>query len=427
MVTPGLPGGEVSGMAAEGSGRVSFRTWLVRVFPREPYVGRFFALLFWGYFGATYISYLLDGREYGIVIVTLAFAALMICWLLLPWSPRVPRYRLFGVPAAFVVASIIVVHLTGFGLAAGLFSISVANAVFLFGFWRGLACAVALLPLIFVDHLWSEPELGIIGALGRTAHWIPTFGFVIGMCAMAVEAVRRRERAENLFAELETAHAELKRYAEQARELAISEERNRVAREIHDSLGHYLTVVNVQLEAAGKLLDRDPEKAREAVARAKTSASETLTEVRRSVRALKPLAVEKRTGPGALAALAREFGGTGVAVSFEVVGQEHALSSEVELLLYRTLQEGLTNALKYSGGSRVEAKLAFEPSGVRLTVADNGRGSSGNVQKHSGTGFGIVGLGERASALGGRISAADADGGGFMLEVELPTTPAGVT
>jgi signal transduction histidine kinase len=192
-------------------------------------------------------------------------------------------------------------------------------------------------------------------------------------------------------------------------------------------LGHYLVVVNVQLEAAGKLLDHDPEKAREAVARAKTSASETLSEVRRSVRALKPLALEKRTGLEALAALAREFGGTGIAVSFEVTGQERDLSPEAELLLYRALEEGLTNALKYSGGSRVEAKLAFEPSGVRLTVADNGRGSSGNVQGLGGTGFGIPGLEERASALSGRLSAAEADGGGFVLEVELPTTPAGVT
>jgi signal transduction histidine kinase len=413
-------------MTAEEFGRRSFLARFARVFPAEPYIGRFFALLFWGYFGATYISYLLDGREYGIVTVTLAFAALLICWLLLPWSPRAPWYRLLGAPAAFVAASFIVVHLTGFELAAGLFSISVANAVFLFGFWRALACAVALLPLIFVDRLWSEPALGIIGALERTAYWIPTFAFVIGMCAMALEAVRRKERAEALFAELETAHSELKRYAEQARELAISEERNRVAREIHDSLGHYLTVVNVQLEAAGKLLDRDPEKAREAVARAKTSASEALSEVRRSVRALKPSAMEKRRGLGALAALAREFGGTGIAVSFEVMGEERDLSPEAELLLYRALEEGLTNALKYSGGSRVEARLAFEPSGVRLTVADNGRGSSGKVQVPCGTGFGIPGLEERAAALGGRVSAASADGGGFVLEVELPTAPAGV-
>jgi signal transduction histidine kinase len=413
-------------MAAEESRRVDFRAWLVRVFPREPYIGGLFALLFWGYVGATYASYLLDTREYGIAIVTLAFAALLICWFLLPWSPRAPWYRLLGAPAAFAAASLVVVHLTGFGLAAGLFSISVANAVFLFGFWGSSACAVALLPLIFVERLWSEPGLGIVGALERTAYWIPTFAFVIGMCATALEAVRRKERAVNLFAELEKAHSELKRYAEQARKLAISEERNRMAREIHDSLGHYLVVVNVQLEAAGKLLDRDPEKAREAVVRAKTAASETLSEVRRSVRALRPSAMEKRKGPGALAALAREFGGTGITVSFEVQGQERDLSPEAELLLYRALEEGLTNALKYSGGSRVQIKLAFEPFSVRLTVADNGCGASGNDQGLGGTGFGIPGLEERASALGGTVSAADADGGGFVLEVQLPTKPAGV-
>ena len=419
-------GGETSGMAAEESGRVSFRERLARVLPTEPYIGRFFELIFWGYFGATYVSYFLDGQEYGAVIVTLAFAALLISWLLLPWSPRVPWYRLVGAPAAFVAASFAVVHLTGFALAAGLFSISVANAVFLFGFWRGLACAAALLPLIFVDRLWSEPGLGTIGALERTAYWIPVFAFVIGMCATATEAVRRKERAEGLFADLERANSALKRSAEQARELAISEERNRVAREIHDSLGHYLVVVNVQLEAAGKLLDRDPEKAREAVARAKTAASETLSEVRRSVRALKPSAMEKRTGLGALAALAREFKDTGIAVSFEVVGNARELSPEAELLLYRALEEGLTNALKYSGGSRVEAKLAFEPSGVRLTVADNGRGASGTHEELGGTGIGILGLEERASALGGTVSSADAEEGGFVLEVQLPTTPAGV-
>jgi signal transduction histidine kinase len=415
-------------MVAEGSGRASLRERFGRVFPVEPYLARFFTLLFWAYFAATYVSYLLDGKQYGVVTVTLAFGGLLICWLLLPWSPQVSRYRLLGVPVAFVAASFIVVHLTGFGLAAGLFSISVANAVFLFGFWRGLASAVALMPLVFVDRLWSEPELGIIGALERSAYWILTFGFVIGMCAVALEAVRRKERAEDLFAELETAHSELEHYAEQARELAISEERNRVAREIHDSLGHYLTAVNVQLEAAGKVLDRDPEKAREAVARAKASASETLSEVRRSVRALKPLAMERRTGLGALAALAREYGDIGMVVSFEVVGREPDLSPEAELLLYRALQEGLTNALKYSGGGRVEVKLAFEPSGLRLTVADNGRGSSENARQGiaqglGGTGFGIPGLKERAAALGGTVSAADADGGGFVLEVELPTTP----
>ena len=115
-----------------------------------------------------------------------------------------------------------------------------------------------------------------------------------------------------------------------------------------------------------------------------------------------------------------------MAVSFEVTGRERDLSPEAQLLLYRALEEGLTNALKYSGGSRAEARLAFEPSGVRLTVPDNGRGSSGNDRGLDGMGFGIPGLRERATALGGTVSAGEADGEGFVLQVELPTIPAGV-
>ena len=169
-----------------------------------------------------------------------------------------------------------------------------------------------------------------------------------------------------------------------------------MAREIHDSLGHYLTVVNVQPEAAGKLLDRDPEKAREAVALAKTSASESLSEVRRSVRALKPLALEKRTRPKHFAALAREFGGTGIAVSFEVMGQERDLSRRPNCYSTGPWRR-IDQRPEYSGA------LGWRPnclraSDVRLTVADNGRGSSGNAQGLDGTGFGIPGLEERASA-----------------------------
>lgn len=394
-----------------------------RLIPGEPRAGRFFGLIFWGYFAVTYASYLFDDRTlFGVVPVTLAFAALLAVWLILPWRPDVPRYRLLGAPAAFIAVSFVVVHLTGFGLAAGLFSISVANAVFLFGAWRGLFCAVGLLPIIFVGRLWAQPELGVVGSLERTAYWIPTFAFVIGMCAMALEAVQRERQAQELLAELEAAHSELQRYAEQVRELAISEERHRMAREIHDTLGHYLTVVNVQLEAAGKLMDRDPDRALEAVTRAKISASEALSEVRRSVRALKPLAIEERVGVGAFAALAREFGGTGLAVSFETTGEEYELPPEIELLLYRSLQEGLTNALKHSGASRVEAKLAFEPAAVRLTVTDNGCGFRRAGEWPEG-GFGLRGLKERAASLGGTITTESADGGGFELVVGLPMSP----
>ena len=400
--------------------------WLAQAPLGEPYVGRFFTLLFWGYFVATYASYFFGDRGYEVVPVTLAFVALALAWLILPWDLRASpsRARLLGAPAVFVAASFVVVHFTGFGLAAGLYSIAVANAVFLFGVRWAVLYAVVLVPLVFINHLWSRADLGITRALELTAYWIPTCAFVIGMCAMTLEAVRRREKTQTLFGELEEAHAELKRYSEQVKELAISEERNRMAREIHDSLGHYLAKINVQLEVAVKLARRNPDRAREAVANAKADASEALAEVRRAVRALKPLGVEERRGTGSLLALARGFEGTGVAVSFGVEGEERGLSPEADLLLYRVLQEGLTNALRHSGASRVEARLAFEPSRVRLTVADNGRGMPEGDQEKGIGGFGLPGLRERVAELGGTCRAGGGEGGGFVLTVELPVRPA---
>jgi signal transduction histidine kinase len=394
--------------------------WLSQAPRGEPYVDRFFTLLFWGYFVATYASYLFGDHRYGVVPVTLAFVALAVVWLVLPWDPRAPRTRLLVAPAAFATVSFLVVHLTGFGLAVGLYSIAVANAVFLFGLRWAVVYSAALVPLVFFDHLWSRPDVGMSRALELTAYGVPTLALVVGMCAMIVEAVRHRENTETLVGKLEEANAELKHYSGRVKELAISEERNRMAHEVHDSLGHYLAKINIQLEVAAKLGHRDPDRAKEAVANAKSAASDALSEVRRAVRALKPLSVQERHGAGSLAALARSFEGTGVAVSFGVEGEERELSPEAHLLLYRALQEGLTNVLKYSGASRVEAQLAFEPSRVRLTVADNGNGTTESDREKGLGGFGLTSLEERVVERGGSFEAGDGEGGGFMITAELP-------
>ncbi|MDP9424577.1 MAG: histidine kinase [Actinomycetota bacterium] len=391
--------------------------------PNERYIDRFFSLLFWGYFAASYLSYLLEGgegrRQVGILAGSAVFVCLAVAWRLLPWNLRVPRLRLLAAPA-FLLASFLIVYLTDFGLSVGLYSIAVANSVFLFGLRRTFVFAAALLALIFGDYLLTSPGLPVGEALERAAYWIPFFAFVVGICAVAQKAVQRHKESRELLAKLEVANDELRRYAERVRELTISEERGRMARELHDAAGHHLAVVNLQLEAATRLLERDPEGVGGALERARTAAADAMGEVRRSVRALKPLAMEDRTGTGALAALAREFGGTGApAVSFTVSGTEEELPPEAELVLYRALQEGLTNAAKYSGAGRVDAELAFAPGSVKLTVADDGRGAAGTGASGGG-GFGIPGLRERAAALCGTVSVRNGDGGGYVLELELP-------
>lgn len=225
--------------------------------------------------------------------------------------------------------------------------------------------------------------------------------------ASVMEARRSRERAEGLLEDLEAAHAELRRYARRVRELTLSEERTRIAREMHDSVGHHLTAVKLQAEAAVKMAEKRPEKAREQMELARDLASEAFEEVRRSVRALKPPTTGERYGAGALRALVRSFEGTGVDVGFEVQGKEHELPEKAELVLYRALQEGLTNAASHSGARRVQASLVYGDESVKLAVADDGRGTP---EESAGSGFGLPALEERAAVLGGAPAAGTRQG-----------------
>jgi hypothetical protein len=136
-------------------------------------LGRFFTLLFWGYFFATYASYLFGERRYGTVPVAPAFAALAGAWLVLPWYTRVPRKRLLDAPTVSAAASFLVVRFTGFGPATGLYSVAVGNTVFLFGLQWAIFYAVALVPLIFADPLRSRPGLGALRALEMAPYSVP--------------------------------------------------------------------------------------------------------------------------------------------------------------------------------------------------------------------------------------------------------------
>jgi signal transduction histidine kinase len=185
-------------------------------------------------------------------------------------------------------------------------------------------------------------------------------------------------------------------------------------------VGHHLTAINLQLQNAQRFEEKDRERSRKEVREARESALSALAEVRRSVRALKPPALEERHGVAAMAALARSFDGAGPEVSFELGGEERELSEEAELVLYRATQEGLTNAAKHSRARRSRVNLVFEPERTRLTVTDDGEGAPEGT---ADGGFGILALRERAEALGGTLTAGNRPEGGFCLEITLPMRP----
>jgi signal transduction histidine kinase len=207
----------------------------------------------------------------------------------------------------------------------------------------------------------------------------------------------------------------LREYAAQAEDVATVKERNRLAREIHDSLGHYLTVINVQIGAARTVMENDPARAIDALGKAQALTQEGLIDVRRSVSALRS-APESGPLSKTVAGLLEEYRAGGIAATLVVNGAPRPLAPQAELTLYRAAQEGLTNARKHARATHLQVTLDYgNADKVRLVVEDDGSGSD-----DIGGGYGLLGVRERAQLLGGAVSIRTMPGQGFALEVEVP-------
>jgi two-component system, NarL family, sensor kinase len=205
-------------------------------------------------------------------------------------------------------------------------------------------------------------------------------------------------------------------------ESAQTEERNRLAREIHDTLAQDLSAVIFQLEAAEALLAQaaGPERVQRSVTAALDLARKGLDEARRSVLDLRAAPLEGRTLPVALATLAEEADtGNGPAILFEMGPAQPPLPPAVEVGLYRIAQEALQNALRHAGASRVILRLEAPPGRVRLTVQDDGRGFDTSGES-SADRFGLVGMRERARLLGGGFQIESSPGAGTRITADIP-------
>ncbi len=215
---------------------------------------------------------------------------------------------------------------------------------------------------------------------------------------------------------------------QQARELAVVEERNRLAREIHDTLAQSLTGLYIQLEAAEELLDDDPATARAEIRSARTLTRDSLEEARRSVWDLQPLALSA----GALAeAIKRELTRTeeqGIRTSVEVEGEaSESIDRRSELTVLRIVQEALSNVRQHSKANSVAVGVAYTPSTMQVSVSDDGVGfepsSAHGILSVTGGGFGLTSMQERARLAGGQIKVRSAPGMGTQIELEIPYQP----
>jgi len=278
--------------------------------------------------------------------------------------------------------------------------------------WRWVVYVTVLLvvvvPIGFYST-WGE-------ALMNGGFITPAIFFVVMFTQLRLNEQEARIKAEELAHQLEVANHQLAEYASQAEELAATQERNRLAREIHDNLGHYLTIVNVQIEAAKVTCEADPPRALVALDKAQDLARKGLSSVRESVAALRVSPVEKRPLKDAIAELINESQAAGITTSFKIVGQIRPVESKSALALYRVVQEGLTNVRKHADASHVDVELDFSQADkISLTLRDNGAGAA-----DTSGGFGLIGLRERVQLLGGEFKVETHPGQGFKIEVGLP-------
>lgn len=322
----------------------------------------------------------------------------------------------------------------------------VIQAVLLLPLPAAVAVA-ALVPLVHIGMGWPENfRQGSITSV--------VVAFAVVLAALYLNGQQAR-------AALATANAQLRTYAGQAESLATAAERTRLAREIHDGLGHHLTVVQMQVRAARavlanrrddqgtlEVLPADRELADELLGKAEDQSRAALAAVRRSVAALRE---PWETGPvtQAIESLTAESAAAGLTASVEVRGEHRALPADAERALYRAAQEALTNVRKHAGPARARVLLDYSgPGTVRLQVSDDGPGLPGPDTGLSGPdtslpgpdtslpgpdgaavaavvpvpagGFGLTGVRERVGELGGTVQLDSRPGAGVTMTVELP-------
>lgn len=284
---------------------------------------------------------------------------------------------------------------------------------------RLAAAWIALFSLITLAAYWA-----VTGVEGLMAVPIYVAGYIFFaiFAQQTARAESARAESERLLTELQDAHRQLQEYAAQAEELAVQQERNRMAREMHDTLGHRLTVSAVQLQAAQRLLPGAPEKAGEMVGAVLEEIREGLRELRRTVATLRaPVEADLALAP-AMKRLAASFQeATGIVVHLSVADDLPPLDANQRHALYRGTQEGLTNIQKHARAVDAWVDLTRSNGTVALRVRDNGVGFDASAADQAG--FGLHGLRERASQLGGQLTVRSAQPGGAEIVMTLPVQP----
>lgn len=331
-------------------------------------------------------------------------AACSVSVLLVLVGPAMLGRVTFSVPALIVATALLVIDVGARASVAGDVLISAGD----------------ILVSLIVGETWARSLFNAFSFMV-----LMSVGTALGLVLSRYDAALAAQR--RALAERDAALENVQREAALEKELMLAQERERAAHELHDGLGHRLTQIRMSLEFAGRVRDSDPSAAWSEVAVAERTSREAVGEMRTWVRALSPMRSESSRGVSGLEAVAASFRGTGLKVRVRDELGPHALTEPAELLMYRTVQEGLTNALRHSRARTVDILAAAGSDGLLVSVANDIPAErrqaipQASVGEEGGAspGFGVGGLSERAAELEGSVTAGRV-GDSFLLTLMLP-------
>jgi signal transduction histidine kinase len=240
-------------------------------------------------------------------------------------------------------------------------------------------------------------------------------------------AMGSRSRLRHAYLNAVHARAE---HAERTREeearLRVTEERMRIARDLHDVVAHHLAVANAQAGTAAHLFESDPELSKKILTELQATTSSVMLELRDTVGVLRQAGtdaenLEPAPGLDQLTDLLEVCGSAGLAVNLEIEGEPRDLSPGVDLTAYRIIQEALTNATKYSASAVASLRLQYSSTRLTISVTNDVRPDS--ESEPGDRGYGIIGMRERAQAIGGELRVSDSSDVGFEVVTVLPLHP----
>jgi signal transduction histidine kinase len=244
----------------------------------------------------------------------------------------------------------------------------------------------------------------------------------VALMALAWTAGRVAQARQARVRELEEIEERLQAARAGRERQAIAEERGHIARELHDVVGHALTVICLQAGAARRVWPDDPVMGARALADLGSIARETLVQLRSSLALIDPDAPDTRLGLADLESLADGARAAGLRVSVDVVGVIRALPSRHGLVAYRVIQESLTNTARHAGPTDVHVRLAYEPEAVEVEVIDRGRANDRSPALASGGGNGLRGMRERVESCAGVLAYGPMAAGGYAVRARLPVS-----